>query len=633
MINGFLRVASASPVVSVGNVRANVAGIIEMIDMLESKGVDIVVFPELSITGYTCGDLFHSQLLLEESSNALNQLKDYCCNLNMDVIVGVPVLHNSKVFNCAAFISNGEIKIIDKTHLPNYNEFYEKRWFSAAEDNSEKTVLTSHGVNLGIEICEDLWAPVPPSFNLCANGAEVIFNLSASDDSVGKYDYLKQLIIQQSSRCLCGYVYASSGWGESSTDLVYSPKNIIAECGNLLSESNRFENHFKSSYVIADIDIDLIRRERLHNMTFEACLNQNNNSVKQTELSANDWNYGYQPDYRTISPTPFIPENSADYRYDEIISIQVSGLAQRLNAIHCNTLTIGISGGLDSTFALIIAVITFDVLNIPRRNIIGVTMPGFGTTGRTYNNALKLMKYLGVSVREVPIADAVLQHFKDIGHKPDVIDVTYENSQARERTQILMDIANQSGGIVLGTGDLSELALGWATYNGDHMSMYGVNAGIPKTLVRYLVRRYAETVDNSDVKSVLLDILDTPISPELMPADSSDEIVQKTEDLVGPYELHDFFLYYFIRYGFSPRKIYMLAKKAFNNRYSNGEILKWMELFFKRFFSQQFKRSCMPDGVKVGKVCLSPRGDWRMPSDASCNLWLEQIAILKSMEN
>lgn len=628
MTNGFLRVASASPVVSVGNVKANVARIKELIDELENKGVDVVVFPELSITGYTCADLFHTHILIEETSKALVELCDYCKIFNIDIIVGAPLFHDSKVYNSAVYIGKGVMNVVDKTYLPNYNEFYEKRWFAAGENNN--VVIKSHGVSIGIEICEDLWAPVPPSFGLCTNGAEVIFNLSASDDSVGKYDYLKQLIVQQSARCLCGYVYSSAGWGESSTDLVYSPKNIVAECGNLLVESKRFESHFQSSYVIADIDIDLIRRERLHNMTF----NVNESDEHGVKFVNGEWNYEYEPLYRSVSPTPFIPENSdgKNDRFDEIISIQVSGLAQRLKVIGCKSLTIGISGGLDSTLALIIAVITFDVLNLPRRNIIGVTMPGFGTTGRTYNNALKLMKYLGVTVKEVPIADAVMQHFKDIQHDPAKIDVTYENAQARERTQILMDIANQTDGIVLGTGDLSELALGWATYNGDHMSMYGVNAGVPKTLVKYLVGRYADTIENIDVKAILSDILDTPISPELTPADSNGTIAQKTEDLVGPYELHDFFLYYSVRFGFSPRKIYMLAKKAFAGKYSNMEILKWMEVFFRRFFTQQFKRSCMPDGVKIGKVCLSPRGDWRMPSDASSALWLEQIAQLKSME-
>lgn len=628
MTNGFLRVASASPVVSVGNVKANVARIKELIDQLENKDVDVVVFPELSITGYTCADLFHTHILIEETSKALVELCDYCSDLNIDIIVGAPVLHDSKLYNSAVFISNGLITVVDKTHLPNYNEFYEKRWFAAAEVNN--SIIKTHGVNIGIEICEDLWAPVPPSFGLSMNGAEVIFNLSASDDSVGKYDYLKQLIIQQSARCLCGYVYSSSGWGESSTDLVYSPKNIVAECGNLLVEGKRFESYFQSSCVIADIDIDLIRRERLHNMTFKV----NESSAPGLQMLSGEWNYEYEPEYRAVSPTPFIPEDSdgKNDRFDEIISIQVSGLAQRLKAIGCKSLTIGISGGLDSTLALIIAVITFDVLDLPRRNIVGVTMPGFGTTGRTYNNALKLMEYLGVTVKEVPIADAVMQHFKDIQHDPAIIDVTYENSQARERTQILMDIANQTNGIVLGTGDLSELALGWATYNGDHMSMYGVNSGVPKTLVKYLVGRYADTIENMNVKSILFDILDTPISPELTPADTNGSIKQKTEDLVGPYELHDFFLYYSVRFGFSPRKIYMLAKKAFTGKYSNSEILKWMAVFFKRFFTQQFKRSCMPDGVKIGKICLSPRGDWRMPSDASSALWLEQIAQLKSME-
>lgn len=637
MTNGFLRVASASPVVSVGNVRENVARIKDLIDIFEKEKVDIAVFPELSLTGYTCADLFHNQLIIDEVKVAVNELNEYCRELNLDLLVGAPVYHGTKLYNSAVFISKGKVEVIDKTYLPNYNEFYEKRWFAAVDNTNKNKVLESHGVKIGVEICEDLWAPIPPSFNLCLSGAEVIFNLSASDDTVGKHGYLLQLITQQSARCICGYVYSSAGWGESSTDLVYSPKNIVAECGKLLIENDRFANRFSPSYVITDIDIELIRRERLHNTSFTSLTtgeSHGEDSGNEFTLLKKEWDYGFIPYNRKVSSTPFIPgdDSSNNFRFDEIIFIQVSGLAQRLRAIKCKSVTIGISGGLDSTLALIIAVLTFDSLGLPRKNIIGVTMPGFGTTGRTYHNALKLMEYLGVSIREIPISEAVLQHFKDINHDTKVIDVTYENSQARERTQILMDVANQTGGIVIGTGDLSELALGWATYNGDHMSMYGVNADVPKTLVKYLVRRYAEISDDNKVKEVLLDILDTPISPELTPADSKDSIVQKTEDLVGPYELHDFFLYYLIRYGFAPRKIFMLAKIAFKDKYSNKVILKWMEIFFRRFFSQQFKRSCMPDGVKIGHVCLSPRGDWRMPSDASSALWLEETAFLKSLE-
>lgn len=632
MTNGYLRVASVSPIVTIANVRENVTQIKNLVNSLEKEGIDIAVFPELSITGYTCADLLHNTLLLDEAATAVEDLNNYCKNLNIDIIVGVPLFRGAQIYNCAAFISNGEVKIIDKSYLPNYNEFYEKRWFATpVADNS--IVLASHGVKIGVEICEDLWSPIPPSCNLSLHGAEVIFNLSASNDVVGKYDYLRQLVIQQSARCLCGYVYTSSGIGESSTDLVFTPKNIIAECGNLLAEGNRFDASLMASIKIAELDIETIRRERFHNTTFATCMRNAGTALQNVdfELNNDEWDFSFKLPYRKINPYPFIPKgNDGNNRLDEILFLQTAGLYQRLSAINCKSLVIGISGGLDSTLALIIAVMAFDRLGLPRKNILGVTMPGFGTTDRTYGNAIRLMTDLGISIREIPIANAVLQHFKDIGHNPSVTDITYENSQARERTQILMDIANQTNGIVLGTGDLSELALGWATYNGDQMSMYGVNAGVPKTLVKSLVRRYAETQSHCNIKDLLADILNTPISPELTPSDSEGNIAQKTENIVGPYELHDFFIFYTLRFGFSPRKIFMLARKAFEGKYDSETIIKWLETFYKRFFTQQFKRSCMPDGVKIGSVCLSPRGDWRMPSDASYALWIEQINQLKT---
>lgn len=630
MTNGFLRVAAASPRVAVADVSANLEAVMSEIERLDGLGVDLAVFPEMCLTAYTCGDLFHSEALLEAAREALNVLEQRVPTLNIDVVVGLPMVRRGAVRNCAAFISSGQAVIVEKTYLPSYNEFYESRWFAPSDIDAPATVM-SHGVRVGIEICEDLWAPIPPSCRLAMEGAEVIVNLSASDDVVGKHAYLQSLIRQQSGRCLCAYAYASSGWGESSTDLVFTPKDIIAECGSIVAENDRFDTSAVTSAVIADVDIAAIRRDRLHNTTFSQCSRREGVEPYDADCDGASWDYGYLPAYRRVNSLPFVPADNADNaaRCDEILFIQQSGLSKRLEVINARTLTVGISGGLDSTLALLVAVEAFDRLNIPRSGIIGVTMPGFGTTGRTYRNALSLMEHLGVTIREIPISKAVKQHFADIGHDPEVTDVTYENSQARERTQILMDVANQTGGIVLGTGDLSELALGWATYNGDHMSMYGVNAGVPKTLVRHLVSRYAMRTTDKAVRDVLLDIVDTPISPELIPADSDGNIAQKTEDLVGPYELHDFFLYYTLRYGFGPRRIFMLARKAFGESYAPEVILRWLKVFVGRFFSQQFKRSCLPDGPKVGSVCLSPRGDWRMPSDASARVWKNEIAELE----
>lgn len=642
MKEGFLRIASAVPAVNVADVNFNVDHIITMLRRLEAEDVEIAVMPELGITGYTCGDLFHTSTLLDATRQGLLRLIEFSRGLNMDFIVGVPVVAAGALYNCAAFISQGTVELTAKSYIPNYNEFYERRWWRAlprgerisialgdgivAEISSE-CIYPSHGTTIGIEICEDLWAPVPPSCAMALKGARVIFNLSASDDLIGKYDYLRSLVTQQSARLLAAYAYSSAGWGESSTDLTFDGKALIAENGRLLAEAPRWSSDEK--VVIADVDIEALDRDRLHLMTFVDCADRQ--GTERHENAFVDYNYDETADlrFRHVDARPFVPTEGriVDARCEEIVNIQVAALARRLDAIQCKSLTVGISGGLDSTLALLVAVEAFDRLDLNRKGIIGVTMPGFGTTKRTHSNAVLLMERLGVTSREISIAAAVNQHFNDIGHDPDIHDVTYENSQARERTQILMDVANQTGGIVLGTGDLSELALGWATYNGDQMSMYGVNAGVPKTLVKYLVEWFASRAEN-EVRAALLDICDTPISPELIPADEHGNITQKTEDLVGPYELHDFVLYYVLRFGFRPRRIYRLAVKALGDIYPPGEIVKWMQVFYRRFFSQQFKRSCMPDGPKVGSVCLSPRGDWRMPSDASVALWRDEAAAL-----
>ena len=515
--------------------------------------------------------------------------------------------------------------------MPSYNEFYEKRWFKSADPETQRTIR-SHGAIIGIEICEDLWAPIPPSSYLALKGAQVIFNLSASDDQIGKYNYLLSLIRQQSGRCVCAYAYSSAGFGESTTDLVFLPKTIICENGSIL-DTNEPSDYTGDHVVIADVDIEAIARDRMHLTTFNDCAGVNDciNNYDSASVSNLIYDTGQKIEYRRVDPHPFVPasdERLAE-RCREITVIQECGLASRLAAIGQPKIVVGISGGLDSTLALLVAVSTMKRLGRPMSDIIAVTMPGFGTTDRTYTNALSLMEHLGVDMREIPIGPAVTLHFKDIGQNPEVHDVTYENSQARERTQILMDLANRVGGIVLGTGDLSELALGWATYNGDQMSMYGINAGVPKTLVRFLVHYYAVSSQDEVLRDTLLDIIDTPISPELTPADSEGNIQQKTESFVGPYELNDFFLYYMLRYGFSPTRVFILALNAFDGKYDRGELIKWLKVFYRRFFSQQFKRSCMPDEPKVGSVCLSPRGDWRMPSDASAALWLKEVDKLQ----
>ena len=632
---GFLKVAAAVPAVKVADVEYNVNQVESLIAQAEGQGVEVMVFPELCLTGYSCQDLFREQLLIDKAEEGLLVLLDFTRKLDVVCIVGLPVQIGSLLYNCAAVIQGGTLLgIVPKTYLPNYGEFYEKRWFASAQDLMPQDVYlagspvhvtpdpvifsTSDGARFGIEICEDVWAPTPPSNRLTLAGADVIFNLSASDDLVGKHQYLRQLLCQQSARTMCGYVYASCGFGESTQDVVYGGNAMILENGHLLCESERFS--FQPQIKMMQVDIERLRTERRTNSTF---------ITAQSRVKCTPFNVACKPtmprDFelmRPVNPHPFIPaDDQMQTTCEEILNIQVAGLAKRLYHINGSKAVIGISGGLDSTLALLVTVKAFDKLGLDRRGIIGITMPGFGTTDRTHDNAVKLMQQLGVTIREISIAKAVTQHFMDIGHDAKIHDTTYENSQARERTQILMDVANRENAIVVGTGDLSELALGWATYNGDHMSMYGVNAGVPKTLVRYLVSYIAKTM----ATEVLLDIVDTPISPELIPADEKGNIRQKTEDLVGPYELHDFFLYYFLRFGFRPAKIFMLARRAFNGTYDDEVIKHWLQTFCRRFFSQQFKRSCMPDGPKVGSVSLSPRGDWRMPSDASSVLWLKDV--------
>lgn len=610
--------------------------------MAEGKGVEVIVFPELCITGYTCQDLFKQTLLLEQAETSVLMLLDFTRKLDIISIVGVPVVVGDLLLNCAAVIQKGDLLgLVPKTYLPNYSEFYEKRWFASSQDlqpseirfAGNKIVVTPQptlfrtcdGAMFGVEICEDVWAPVPPSCNLALSGADIIFNLSASDELIGKHDYLKGLLAQQSARMISGYVYSGCGFGESTQDVVYGGNAIAYENGQLLAESERFA--LDSQLIITQIDVEKIRNERRTNSTYiNAQRGHDSRIVNAHTVMPRDFEL-----IRDVDPHPFIPKtDDMEKSCDEIFSIQVAGLAKRLVHTGCKTVVVGISGGLDSTLALLVCVRTFDKLQLSRKGIVGVTMPGFGTTDRTYNNAVNLMKSLGITLREISIADAVKQHFNDIGHDINVHDVTYENSQARERTQILMDLSNQLGALVIGTGDLSELALGWATYNGDHMSMYGVNAGVPKTLIKYLVKFVAMSEDSDETRSILLDIIDTPISPELIPADEAGNITQKTEDLVGPYELHDFFLYHIIRFGYRPSKIFMLARKAFDGSnpetpfYDDETIKKWLTIFLRRFFNQQFKRSCLPDGPKVGSVSLSPRGDWRMPSDASSALWLKE---------
>lgn len=652
---GFIKVASAIPAVKVADIQYNLSEIEKQVIKAEGEGVEIIVFPELSLTGYSCQDLFQQQVLLDNIEIAVVQLLDFTRQLDITIIVGAPICVNSVLLNCALVIQHGKLLgIVPKTYLPNYGEFYEKRWFASSQDLQLQSIYyvgdkidistdiqlfsTSQGVRFGIEICEDLWSPLPPSNQLTLAGAELIFNLSASDDLIGKHNYLKTLVAQQSARTICGYVYSSCGFGESTQDVVYGGNALIYENGKLLAEAKRFE--VEAQIIISEIDIDRLRIERRANTTF---VNAQRPTMMQRLRANNQAILSNIPTCippsiqresiltRSVYKYPFIPKGEELREHcEEILNIQVCGLAKRLLHINCKTVVIGVSGGLDSTLALLVASLAFDKLGYNRKGIIGVTMPGFGTTDRTYSNAITLMQKLDITIREINISESVKQHFADIEHDINLHNTTYENSQARERTQILMDISNQAGGIVIGTGDLSELALGWCTYNGDHMSMYAVNIGIPKTLIKHLVYYIAKDSTEEVTKCTLNDIINTPISPELTPADKNGNIIQKTEDLVGPYELHDFFLYYMLRFGFRPKKIFWLAQQAFKGEYADGIILHWLRIFYKRFFSQQFKRSCLPDGPKVGSVSLSPRGDWRMPSDAMYSEWIRDLENIES---
>ena len=642
---GFYTVASAIPSVRVADCDYNLSAIESIVDEAVAKGVGILAFPELCITGYTCQDLFLQDFLIDKAEESVRKLMDYTVSKDIILVVGVPVRTNGMLLNCAAVLQKGTIVgMVVKKFLPNYNEFYEKRWFSSSDDITDDINLeyagenvrlsarqplfqTHDGVVFGVELCEDLWSPLPPSTEMTLAGADIIVNLSASDELIGKHEYLLSLVSQQSARLICGYVYSGCGFGESTQDVVYGGNALIFENGAMLAASERFIT--SPQLVVSQIDVERIRGERRRNTSFAHAMH--GMSLPMVKCKPSEPKQIHTSSFiRKIDRHPFIPHtNDMTKSCNEIFNIQVAGLAKRLVHTNCHTVVVGVSGGLDSTLALLVCTRTFDKIGYDRKGIVGVTMPGFGTTDRTYNNAISLMRELGVTIKEINISDSVIQHFKDIGHDASIHDVTYENCQARERTQILMDLSNKLGGMVVGTGDLSELALGWATYNGDHMSMYGVNVSIPKTLIRHLVGYVANNEVGGKAHETLMDIIDTPISPELIPADDNGEIKQKTEDLVGPYELHDFFIFYTLRYGFSPKKVYFLCRQAFDgDEYSNDTIKHWLKVFYRRFFTQQFKRSCLPDGPKVGSVSLSPRGDWRMPSDASYNIWLKECECL-----
>lgn len=629
---GFFRAAAASLKLRVADPDFNKEEIKKAIDEAVQHKARLLVTPELSVTGYTCADLFFTASLLNRAQVALGEIAAYTKGKNIAVLVGVPVRYGNSLYNCAAVLVNGVIAgLVPKTHIANYNEFYEKRWFASGADLGnprdieicgQKTKIgrmlfdLGSGAVLGVELCEDLWVPDPPSGSLCVSGANLIANLSASDEYVSKAQYRKQLVSGQSARCVCGYVYAGASVFESTTDLLFGGALFIAENGGMLAEGERFLR--QTNLIYSDLDIEKLNALRVKNMSFEnsACAAELVNA--QLENDHNDLRFRY------VDPHPFVPENDDKRRERcrEIFSIQAGALAKRLEHVGSSGAVVGISGGLDSTLALLVCAKAMELLGKSNADILGVTMPGFGTTGRTYNNALKLMQYLGVTIKEIDIKDACILHMKDIGHDPETHDITYENTQARERTQVLFDLANKHGKLLVGTGDLSELAMGWCTYNGDHMSMYGVNASVPKTLVRYLVE-YVASVSEKETAAVLYDILDTPVSPELLPPDENGNIAQKTEENIGPYELHDFFLYHFVRFGFSSEKLIRLAQKAFEGKYTKEVISGWAQVFMKRFFISQFKRSCVPDSPKVGSVSLSPRGDWRMPSDASFCAFIE----------
>ena len=642
----YIKVGAAIPRVRVADCVFNQQEILASIQEGAKRGVKVLTFPELCVTSYTCSDLFFQSPLLTAAERSVAEIAKATEAIDMFLLIGAPVQVDSQIFNCAVALYQGKILgIVPKTYLPNYSEFYEERWFASVDTllSDEVTFagqkapigtdLLFHApkipyLKIGVEICEDLWVPIPPSSYMSLYGATLLCNLSASNEVASKMEYRRQLIAQQSSRCLSAYVYASAGIGESTQDTVFSGHSLIFENGTNLAENELFLAD--SQLIDTDIDLELLANERKKNSTFMTHTAHANGHSFYREISfAMEEAKTITAWSRSVAPHPFVPENDVSLakRCENIFMIQATGLARRLEHTHAKTLVIGISGGLDSTLALLVSVKACDLLKMPRETVLGITMPGFGTTDRTYQNALHLMKALGIATREISIRDAALQHFKDIGHDPSVHNITYENTQARERTQILMDIANQTNGLVVGTGDLSELALGWATYNGDHMSMYGVNSGVPKTLVRALVKWTAIQFDEATA-AVLLDIVDTPVSPELLPPDADGNIEQKTEDLVGPYELHDFFIYQVLRFGYAPAKVLFLAEKAFGDAYSRETLLKWLKNFYRRFFMQQFKRSCLPDGPKVGNLCLSPRSDWRMPSDASSRVWMDEVEKL-----
>lgn len=637
MKQGFVKVAAITPDMRVADVDYNTAEICKNIGEAVEAGAKVLVFPELAITGYTCGDLFFQDALLKSAEEGLRKIVEYTKGKDALIFVGLPFVHAGKLYNVAAALNDGELLgFTTKTFLPNYDEFYEMRYFQPGPTTLEQTLFDGKQVAFGpqilfecremkelvvaAEICEDVWAPVPPSVPAAIQGATIIVNCSASDESVGKEAYRRELIKGQSAKLISGYIYASAGYGESTTDLVFGGHDLIAEKGMILTESERFRN----GIVYSEIDVKRLAWERRKNTTFqmthfpyETARVPFSLNVEETELT------------RKILQTPFVPETETERNLycKETLMIQAMALKKRLDHTNCKSAVVGISGGLDSTLAILVTAKAYDLLGLDRKDILGVTMPCFGTTDRTYQNACLLVEKLGATLKEVDIKEAVTLHFKDIEHDMNVHDVTYENSQARERTQVLMDIANQTNGMVIGTGDMSELALGWATYNGDHMSMYAVNASLPKTFIKHVVKYYAEMCEEKELKEVLLDILDTPVSPELLPPKDG-EIAQKTEDLVGPYELHDFYLYYMLRYGYEPSKIYRLAKYAFEGVYDDETILKWLKKFYWRFFSQQFKRSCVPDGPRVSGMSLSPRGDWRMPSDACVAVWIKELEEL-----
>lgn len=642
---GFIKVAAATPPLKVANPTYNADKIIEEIERQAEQNVQLLVFPELSLSGYTCGDLFNQPLLIRACKEQLSRIAAATKDKKMLVFVGLPYAFHGKLYNVAASLNDGRIlAFIPKTFLPNYNEFYEQRHFASAPENNfafdiydekadeyipfGKHILfrekTDERFSVGCEICEDLWVPDSPSVKLALNGANIVVNLSASDEIIGKREYRRILVSAQSGKCMCGYIYADCSRGESSTDMTFAGHNLIAENGSVLKESSLFSGET----IVSEIDVEKLAAERQKTTTFRSGYDED--EFLTVEFDADN---GETKLSRAFSRTPFVPSRSEELeeRAQFILSLQANALAKRIEHTRAKTAVVGISGGLDSTLALMVAARAFDLLEKDKKDIVAVTMPGFGTTGRTFHNALKLIECIGATSRTVKIADSVLQHFKDIGHDKEILDVTYENAQARTRTLILMDTANKTGGLVIGTGDLSELALGWCTYNGDHMSMYAVNSSVPKTLVKYLVNSEAQRI-GGETKEVLLDILGTEISPELLPPDKDGKIAQKTEDIVGPYELHDFYLYYAIRWGFEPKKVYFLAKNAFCGAYDNETLKKWLVNFYRRFFSQQFKRSCIPDGVKIGSVTLSPRADWRMPSDASADLWIKQAENINTEE-